>query len=98
MGIARCGGRDNLRTQAFANLVLAPRAALAITRASFSYGALMRKPPKMHRQPWTAAEIKTLRKMSKEKAGLSKMAKELQRSTWSVRNRAYAEGISLSTR
>jgi hypothetical protein len=58
----------------------------------------MRKPPKMHRQPWTIAEIKTLRRMSKEKAGLTKMAKELQRSTWSVRNRAYAEGISLSTR
>jgi hypothetical protein len=58
----------------------------------------MRKPPKMHRQPWTPAEIKTLRRMSKERAGLVKMAKELQRSTWSVRNRAYAEGISLSTR
>jgi hypothetical protein len=39
-----------------------------------------------------------MRRMSKQKAGLVKMAKELQRSPWSVRNRAYAEGISLSTR
>lgn len=58
----------------------------------------MAKAPKMHRQPWTAAEIKTLRKLSKQKLGLEKIAKELQRSQWSVRNRAYAEGISLSTR
>jgi hypothetical protein len=58
----------------------------------------MARVPKMHRKPWTPAEIKAMRKMSKEKAGLTKMAKALQRSPWSVRNRAYAEGISLSTR
>lgn len=52
----------------------------------------------MHRQPWTAAELKELRRLSKQKLGLVKIAKQLQRSTWSVRNRAYAEGISLSTR
>ncbi len=58
----------------------------------------MTKSPKMHRQPWTTGDIKTLRRLSKQKLGLEKIAKELQRSPWSVRNRAYAEGISLSTR
>lgn len=58
----------------------------------------MARTPTMHRKPWTPAEIKTMRRLSKEKAGLTKMAKALQRSPWSVRNRAYAEGISLSTR
>ncbi|MES1198432.1 MAG: hypothetical protein ABUS48_00430 [Pseudomonadota bacterium] len=58
----------------------------------------MARGPKMHRQPWTAAELKELRRLSKQKLGLVKIAKQLQRSTWSVRNRAYAEGISLSTR
>lgn len=54
--------------------------------------------PKMHRQPWTSADVKELRRLSKQKLGLEKIAKQMKRSTWSVRNRAYAEGFSLSTR
>ena len=58
----------------------------------------MANSPKMHRQPWTRADISRLRQLSKQKLGLEKIAKEMKRSSWSVRNRAYAEGISLSTR
>jgi hypothetical protein len=58
----------------------------------------MAKTPKMHRAPWTKADVKTLRALSKQKLGLEKIAKQMNRSTWSVRNRAYAEGLSLSTR
>lgn len=58
----------------------------------------MPRAPQMHRQPWTAAQVKELRKLSKQKLGLAKIAKQMKRSPWSVRNRAYAEGLSLSTR
>jgi hypothetical protein len=58
----------------------------------------MPKSPKMHRQPWTPGDVKALRRLSKQKLGLTKIAKQLKRSTWSVHNRAYAEGFSLSTR
>jgi len=54
--------------------------------------------PKMHRQPWTTAELKELKRLSKQKLGLAKIAKQMKRSTWSVRNRIYAEGLSLSTK
>lgn len=54
--------------------------------------------PKMHRQPWSSADVKELRRLTKQKLGLEKIAKQMKRSTWSVRNRAYAEGLSLSTK
>jgi hypothetical protein len=56
------------------------------------------KAPSNHRQPWTPAEVRALKRLSKQKLGLEKIAKELKRSPWSVRNRVYAEGLSLSTR
>ena len=58
----------------------------------------MPRAPKMHRQPWTPADVRELRKLSKQRLGLEKIAKQMKRTTWSVRNRAYAEGLSLSTR
>jgi hypothetical protein len=58
----------------------------------------MAKAPKMHREPWTASDLKTLRTLCKQKLGVERIAKQMKRSTWSVRNRAYAEGWSLSTR
>jgi hypothetical protein len=61
-------------------------------------GTPMAKAPKMHRAPWSAADIKALKALSKQKLGLEAIAKRLQRSPWSVRNRAYSEGLSLSTR
>lgn len=58
----------------------------------------MAKAPTKHRARWTAADLKTLRTLCKQQLGLEKIAKQMKRSTWSVRNRAYAEGLSLSTR
>lgn len=58
----------------------------------------MAKKPGMHREPWTTADVKSLRTLCKQKLGLAEIAKRMKRSTWSVRNRAYAEGLSLSTR
>lgn len=54
--------------------------------------------PKMHRQPWTPADVRELKRLTKQKLGLAKIAKQMKRSTWSVRNRVYAEGFSLSTK
>ncbi len=58
----------------------------------------MAKAPKMHREPWKTADLKTLQTLCKQKLGLKAIAKRMKRSTWSVRNRGYAEGFSLSTR
>lgn len=66
--------------------------------ASHNKGTEMARAPKMHNQPWTAADVKTLKRLTKQKLGLEKIAKQMNRSTWAVRNRAYTEGFSLSTR
>ena len=55
----------------------------------------MAKSPKMHYKAWSPSEVKTLKKLARQKLGLEKIAKELQRTTWAVRNRASSEGISL---
>ncbi|MGE3302418.1 MAG: SANT/Myb-like DNA-binding domain-containing protein [Hyphomonadaceae bacterium] len=57
----------------------------------------MAKPPALHYKSWTPSEVRTLRKLAKQKLGLEKIAKEMQRTPWSVRNRASSEGISLRT-
>jgi hypothetical protein len=57
----------------------------------------MAKAPKMRREPWTASDLKMLKSLCKQKLGIEKIAKQMKRSPWSVRNRAYAEGLSLST-
>ncbi|MBI1187042.1 MAG: hypothetical protein GC206_06880 [Alphaproteobacteria bacterium] len=57
----------------------------------------MAKAPRMHYKPWTSTEIKSLRKLANQRLGLDKIAKELKRTTWAVRNRASSEGISLRT-
>jgi len=55
----------------------------------------MAKAPRMHYKPWTADEVKSLRKLAKQKVGLAKIAREMKRTPWAVRNRASSEGISL---
>ncbi|MGE3141692.1 MAG: hypothetical protein AB7L65_00080 [Hyphomonadaceae bacterium] len=55
----------------------------------------MAKQPAMHYKSWSPSEVRTLKKLAKQKLGLAKIAKELKRTTWSVRNRASSEGISL---
>lgn len=55
----------------------------------------MAKLPAMHYKAWTPTEVRTLKKLARQKLGLIKIAKEMKRTTWSVRNRASSEGISL---
>ena len=55
----------------------------------------MAKAPTQHYKAWTPAEVKTLKKLAKAKVGIDKIAKELKRTPWSIRNRASSEGISL---
>ncbi len=55
----------------------------------------MAKAPSMHYKAWTPIEVRTLKKLARQKLGLIKIAKEMKRTTWSVRNRASSEGISL---
>jgi hypothetical protein len=42
--------------------------------------------------------LKQLKQLTKQQLGLAKIAKTMKRSTWSVRNRAYAEGLSLRSK
>ncbi len=58
----------------------------------------MAKAPAMHYKSWSLGEVRTLKKLARQKIGLAKIAKEMKRTPWSVRNRAVSEGISLSTR
>lgn len=55
----------------------------------------MAKQPTMHYKAWTVAEVRTLKKLAKQKVGIDKIAKELKRTPWAIRNRASSEGISL---
>jgi hypothetical protein len=57
-----------------------------------------KKPPAMHYKAWTPLEVRTMKKLARQKLGVAKIAKELKRTTWSVRNRAGKEGISISAR
>jgi len=56
----------------------------------------MAKSPK--RKPWTSEDLKTLKKLARQKSGAAKIAKALKRTPAAVRNRAVTERISLSTR
>lgn len=58
----------------------------------------MAKTPTSHYKTWTPSEVRTLKKLARQKLGAEKIAKQLKRSPASVRNRAVGEGISLSTR
>ncbi len=50
------------------------------------------------RKPWTPEDVKTLKKLARQKTGAEKIAKTLKRTAAAVRNRAVIEQISLSTR
>jgi hypothetical protein len=50
------------------------------------------------RKPWTSEDVKTLKKLARQKTGAEKIAKTLKRTPSAVRNRAVIEQISLSTR
>jgi hypothetical protein len=55
----------------------------------------MAKSPRMHYKSWTPADVRSLKKLAKQGASVSQIAKELQRTTWAVRNRASSEGVSV---
>lgn len=56
----------------------------------------MAKAPK--KRPWTSEDLKTLKKLARQKTGAAKIAKSLKRTPAAVRNKAVLEQISLSTR
>jgi DNA-binding NarL/FixJ family response regulator len=49
-----------------------------------------------HRQPWTSAEITKLHTLAKKGMPLKAIAKALTRSEESVKDRAKADGLSIS--
>ena len=49
-----------------------------------------------HRQPWTSAEIQKLHTLAKKGMALKAIAKALTRSEESVKDRAKADGLSIS--
>lgn len=54
------------------------------------------KSPK--RKPWTSEDLKTLKKLARQKTGADKIAKTLKRTPAAVLNKAVIEQLSLSTR
>ena len=59
---------------------------------------MARAKKKIIRREWTAADVKILKRHSKSKTPVEKIAKELKRSTGSLRQKAFALGISLGHR
>jgi hypothetical protein len=53
---------------------------------------------KLKRRYWTAADIRTLKKLAKKQRGAAKIAKELKRTEGATRQKAFSLGLSLDTR
>ena len=51
---------------------------------------------KLLRRPWTKDDVRTLKAMAKSKAGVTKIAKALKRTTRAVENKGYLLGVSLA--
>jgi DNA-binding NarL/FixJ family response regulator len=49
-----------------------------------------------HRQPWTPAEIQKLHMLAKKGMALKAIAKALTRSEESIKDRARADGLTIS--
>ncbi len=49
-----------------------------------------------HRQPWTPAEIQKLHLLARKEMALKGIARALNRSEESVRDRAKAEGLTIA--
>ena len=60
--------------------------------------AKLAKKKKMVRRAWSKEEVRTLKTMAKAKAGVTKIAKALKRTTRAVENKSYLLGVSLDTR
>jgi hypothetical protein len=79
--------------QSFANCNFSPEAALLEPR--FNGGRVMAK---LKRRFWTAADMRTLKKLAKKQRGAAKIAKELKRTEGATRQKAFSLGLSLDTR
>jgi hypothetical protein len=55
----------------------------------------MAKSPRMHYKSWTSAEVRSLKQLARRKLGVTRIAKQLHRTIWAVRNRASREGVSM---
>jgi hypothetical protein len=49
-------------------------------------------------RPWTAADVRILKGLAKQKGGVAKISKSLKRTVGAVTVMASKKGISLSTR
>ncbi len=56
----------------------------------------MSKPFERHRQPWKQEEIAALHNLAKKGQSLKSIAKALTRSEESVKDRAKADGLTIS--
>ena len=57
----------------------------------------MVKKKKTVRRAWTKDDVKTLRSLAKQKAGVTKIAKTLKRTPGATAVKAFVLGVSLST-
>jgi hypothetical protein len=53
---------------------------------------------KSTRRAWTAADVRTLRSLAKQKAGVTKISKSLKRTVGATAAKAHQLGVSLDTR
>ncbi len=58
----------------------------------------MAKKKKLVRRSWSKEDVRTLKTMSKDKEGVSKIAKALKRSPGAISVMAAKHGVSLSMR
>jgi len=56
------------------------------------------KKKKVVRRAWSKEDVRTLKAMAKSKAGVTKIAKALKRTTRAVENKSYLLGVSLDSR
>jgi hypothetical protein len=60
-------------------------------------GAKMAKKKMVVRRAWTKDDVRTLKKMAKQKQGVKKIAKSLKRTPGATAVKAIKLGVSLST-
>jgi hypothetical protein len=59
---------------------------------------MVAKKKKFVRRPWSKEEIRTLKKMAKEKVGVKKIARALKRTVPATKMKASQLGVSLESR
>lgn len=57
-----------------------------------------KKKPKQHRQPWSKADLKTLKSMVKAKNSVGEISKAMSRTEAAIRHKAFMEGVSFRAR